>query len=41
MAGAIVNKFMEMFGIPENDDNNEEEYIDEEVMDEEAKYSTS
>ena len=36
MAGAIVNKFMEMFGIPENDEENEEEYIDEEVTDEEA-----
>jgi len=29
MAGAIVNKFLEVFGLPENDEN-EEEYIDEE-----------
>ena len=28
MAGAIVNKFLEVFGLPENDD--EEEYIDDE-----------
>ena len=33
MAGAIVNKFLEVFGLPENDDN-EEEYIDEEEMEE-------
>lgn len=36
MAGAIVNKFLEVFGLPENDDN-EEEYIDEEEMDEEIE----
>ncbi len=35
MAGAIVNKFLEVFGLPENDD--EEEYIDEEEMDEEVE----
>ena len=34
MAGAIVNKFLEVFGLPENDEN-EEEYMDEEYMDEE------
>ena len=34
MAGAIVNKFLEVFGLPENDDN-EEEYMDEEYIDEE------
>jgi len=34
MAGAIVNKFLEVFGLPENDD--EEEYMDEEEMDEEV-----
>lgn len=34
MAGAIVNKFLEVFGLPENDEN-EEEYIDEEYIDEE------
>ena len=34
MAGAIVNKFLEVFGLPENDD--EEEYIDEEELDEEV-----
>ena len=33
MAGAIVNKFLEVFGLPENDD--EEEYMDEEYLDEE------
>ena len=33
MAGAIVNKFLEVFGLPENDD--EEEYMDEEYIDEE------
>lgn len=32
MAGAIVNKFLEVFGLPENDD---EEYMDEEYLDEE------
>ena len=26
MAGAIVNKFLEVFGLPDNDEN-EEEYI--------------
>ena len=36
MAGAIVNKFLEVFGLPENDEN-EEEYIDEEVIDEEIE----
>jgi len=36
MAGAIVNKFLEVFGLPENDEN-EEEYIDEEEMDEEIE----
>ena len=34
MAGAIVNKFLEVFGLPENDDN-EEEYMDEENIEEE------
>ena len=34
MAGAIVNKFLEVFGLPGNDD--EEEYIDEEELDEEV-----
>ena len=34
MAGAIVNKFLEVFGLPENDD--EEEYIDDEEMEEGA-----
>ena len=32
MAGAIVNKFLEVFGLPENDEN-DEEYIDEEIDD--------
>ena len=36
MAGAIVNKFLEVFGLPENDEN-EEEYIDEEEIDEEQE----
>ena len=36
MAGAIVNKFLEVFGLPENDDI-EEEYIDEEYMEEEIE----
>ena len=31
MAGAIVNKFLEVFGLPENDE--EEEYMDEEYVD--------
>ena len=31
MAGAIVNKFLEVFGLPEND---EEEYIDDEEVEE-------
>lgn len=35
MAGAIVNKFLEVFGLPENDEN-EEEYVDEEEMEEET-----
>lgn len=34
MAGAIVNKFLEVFGLPENDEN-DEEYVDEEYVDEE------
>ena len=34
MAGAIVNKFLEVFGLPENEEN-EEEYMDEEYIDEE------
>ena len=37
MAGAIVNKFLEVFGLPENDEEeymDEEEYIDEEEIDE-------
>ena len=33
MAGAIVNKFLEVFGLPENDDN-EEDYIEEELDEE-------
>ena len=33
MAGAIVNKFLEVFGLPDNED--EEEYVDEEYIDEE------
>jgi len=32
MAGAIVNKFLEVFGLPENDD--EEEYMDDEEVEE-------
>ena len=37
MAGAIVNKFWEVFGVNQNDDEEEEEeYIDEEVTDEEG-----
>ena len=35
MAGAIVNKFLEVFGLPENDDN-EEEYLDDEEIEEGA-----
>ena len=34
MAGAIVNKILEVFGLPENDDENEEEFIDEEELEE-------
>ena len=34
MAGAIVNKFLEVFGLPDNDD--EEEYVDDEEMEEGA-----
>ena len=34
MAGAIVNKFLEVFGLPENDDV-EDEYMDEEYIEEE------
>lgn len=36
MAGAIVNKFLEVFGLPENDDN-EEEYMDDEEIENEAE----
>ena len=36
MAGAIVNKLLEVFGLPENDEN-EEEHIDEELMEEEIE----
>ncbi len=36
MAGAIVNKFWEVFGVNQNDDD-EEEYIDDEVIDEEEE----
>ena len=36
MAGAIVNKFLEVFGLPENNED-EEEYLDEEVVDEEVE----
>lgn len=36
MAGAIVNKFLEVFGLPENDEN-DEEYIDEEYVDDEEE----
>ena len=36
MAGAIVNKFLEVFGLPENNDE-EEEYLDDEVMEEEVE----
>lgn len=36
MAGAIVNKFLEVFGLPENDEN-EEEYIDEEIDEEQEE----
>ena len=39
MAGAIVNKFLEVFGLPENDEN-EEEYIDDEELDEEIDEPT-
>ena len=34
MAGAIVNKFLEVFGLPEN--NDEEEYVDDEEVEEGA-----
>ena len=34
MAGAIVNKFLEVFGLPENNDE-EEEYLEDEVIDDE------
>lgn len=37
MAGAIVNKFWEVFGVNQNDEEDEEEYIDEEVTDEEQE----
>ena len=38
MAGAIVNKFWEVFGVNQNqEDEDEEEYIDEEVEDEEQE----
>ena len=36
MAGAIVNKFWEVFGVNQNEDE-EEEYIDDEVTDEEEE----
>ena len=36
MAGAIVNKILEVFGLPE-DEENEEEYIEEEIIDEEQE----
>jgi len=36
MTGAIVNKFLEVFGLPENDEN-EEEYIEEELDNEEIE----
>jgi len=36
MAGAIVNKFLEVFGLPENDEN-DEEYIDDEVIEDEIE----
>lgn len=36
MAGAIVNKFWEVFGVNQNDEE-DEEYIDEEVTDEEEE----
>ena len=36
MAGAIVNKFWEVFGVNQNDEE-DEEYIDEEVIDEEEE----
>ena len=35
MAGAIVNKFWEVFGVNQNEEDDEEEYIDEEVTEEE------
>ena len=35
MAGAIVNKFLEVFGLPES--NDEEEYLDEEELEEELE----
>lgn len=34
MAGAIVNKFWEVFGVNQNEED-EEEYMDEEIIDEE------
>ena len=34
MTGAIVNKFLEVFGLPDNDEN-EEEYMDEDYIEEE------
>lgn len=37
MAGAIVNKFLEVFGLPENDEY-DEEYIDEEDETEERGF---
>ena len=40
MAGAIVNRFLEVFGLPENDEN-EEEYMDEEYIDDEEIYEPS
>ena len=35
MAGAIVNKFLEVFGLPDNDD--EEDFVDEEELDNEEE----
>ena len=40
MAGAIVNKFLEVFGLPDNDEN-EEEYMDEEYIEEEEIASSN
>ena len=37
MAGAIVNKFWEVFGVNQNEEEDEEDYVDEEVTDEEPE----